>query len=59
MTAAATKDSYYSEGLLAEAVQENRRKLELEPDNHLLRCSLANSLARLGQFDEAIMHYKQ
>jgi len=54
-----TKSSYYSDGLLEEAVQENRRKLEHEPDNHMLRFSLANGLARLGQFDEAIKHYKK
>lgn len=51
--------SYYSEGLIEEAVQENRKKLELDPDNHNLRCSLANGLARLGRFDEAISHYQQ
>lgn len=54
-----TKNSYYSEGLLEEAVQENRKKLEQEPDNHLLRCSLANGLTRLGQFTEAISHYQK
>lgn len=51
--------SYYSEGLLEEAVQENRRKLESEPDNHMLRCSLANGLTRLGRFEEAIDNYQQ
>ncbi len=50
--------SYYSEGLIEEAVQENRRKLENEPDNHMLRCSLANGLARLGRHEEAITHYE-
>ena len=54
-----TKSSYYSDGLLEEAVQENRRKLEQEPENHLLRCSLANGLLRLGLFGEAIEHYKK
>ncbi len=54
-----TKSSYYSEGLLEEAVQENRRKVEQEPGNHMLRCSLANGLARLGLFNEAISHYKK
>lgn len=51
--------SYYSEGLLEEAVQENRKKLELDPDNHMLRCSLANGLTRLGQFEEAIEQFKK
>ncbi len=51
--------SYYSEGLLEEAVQENQKKLELEPENHMLRCSLANGLNRLGRFEEAINHYRQ
>ncbi|MDD2998843.1 MAG: tetratricopeptide repeat protein [Erysipelotrichia bacterium] len=50
--------SYYSDGLLEEVVQENRKKLELDPENHMLRCSLANSLVRLGLFDEAITHYQ-
>lgn len=50
--------SYYSEGLLEEAVQENRKKLEQDPDNHMLRCSLANGLTRLGRFEEAIEHLK-
>ncbi|EKD83407.1 MAG: hypothetical protein ACD_39C00697G0001, partial [uncultured bacterium] len=59
MLAPEPKNSYYSDGLLEEAVQENRRKLEQEPDNHMLRCSLANGLARLGQFSEAIEHYKK
>ncbi len=56
---AEAQKSYYSEGLLEEAVQENRRKLESEPENHMLRCSLANGLARLGRFEEAIDHYQQ
>ncbi|MBU1108794.1 MAG: tetratricopeptide repeat protein [Candidatus Riflebacteria bacterium] len=59
MIAPETKSSYYSDGLLEEAVQENRKKLEQEPDNHMLRCSLANGLAQLGQFGEAIKHYKK
>jgi tetratricopeptide (TPR) repeat protein len=51
--------SYYSEGLLEEAVQENKKKLEQDPDNHMLRCSLANGLTRLGNFAEAIDHYRK
>ena len=51
--------SYYSDGLIEEAVQENRKKLEGEPANHMLRCSLANGLARLGQYEEAIVHYEE
>ncbi len=51
--------SYYSEGLLEEAIQENKRKLEAEPDNHMLRCSLANSLFRIGKIDEAIKEYRK
>lgn len=58
MTADAPR-SYYSEGLIEEAVQENRRKLVGEPGNHLLRCSLANGLVRLGKFEEAIEHYQK
>lgn len=50
--------TYYSEGLLEEAIRENRKKLEAEPDNHMLRCSLANGLARLGSFEEAISQYR-
>lgn len=51
--------SYYSEGLLEEAIQENQRKLEAEPNNHVLRCSLANSLQRIGKLEEAISEYKK
>ncbi len=51
--------SYYSEGLLEEAVRENQKKLETDPDNHMLRCSLANSLLRLGKIDEAINEYRK
>lgn len=51
--------SYYSEGLLEEAVQENQKKLESDPDNHMLRCSLANGLSRLGRFEDAISHYRK
>lgn len=51
--------SYYSEGLLEEAVAEYRRKLELEPENHLLRCSLANNLGRMGQLEAAIEEFKR
>ena len=51
--------SYYSEGLLEEAIQENKRLLEADPGNHMLRCSLANSLFRLGNIEEAIKEYKK
>lgn len=51
--------SYYSEGLLEEAIQENQRKLEADPSNHLLRCSLANSLLRIGKLEEAIKEYRK
>jgi len=51
--------SYYSEGLLEEAVQENQKKLESDPGNHMLRCSLANGLSRLGKFEEAIAQFRQ
>lgn len=58
MTDTYTK-SYYSEGLLEEAIQENKRLLEADPNNHMLRCSLANSLMRLGDVDEAIKEYRK
>ncbi len=51
--------SYYSEGLLEEAIEENRKKLEADPGNHMLRYSLANSLQRMGDLDEAIEQYKK
>ena len=51
--------SYYSEGLLEEAIQENKRLLEADPNNHMLRCSLANSLMRLGDVEEAIKEYRK
>ncbi len=51
--------SYYSEGLLEEAIQENQKKLESDPSNHLLRCSLANSFLRIGKIDEAIKEYRK
>ena len=54
-----SKSSYYSEGLLEEAVQENQRKLEADPQNHMLRCSLANSFFRLGKINEAIAEYRK
>jgi superkiller protein 3 len=54
-----SKSSYYSEGLLEEAIQENIRKLETDPNNHLLRCSLANSYFRIGKIDEAIKEYRK
>ena len=53
------KSSYYSEGLLEEAIQENQRKLESDPNNHMLRCSLANSFFRIGKIDEAIKEYRK
>ena len=58
MTDTYTK-SYYSEGLLEEAIQENKRLLEADPNNHMLRCSLANSLMRLGDVEEAIKEYRK
>lgn len=58
MTDTYTK-SYYSEGLLEEAIQENKRKLEADPSNHMLRCSLANSLMRIGKLEEAISEYRK
>lgn len=51
--------SYYSEGLLEEAIQENQRMLEADPSNHMLRCSLANSLFRIGKIEEAISEYRK
>ena len=54
-----SKSSYYSEGLLEEAIQENQRKLEADPNNHMLRCSLANSFFRIGKIDEAIKEYRK
>ena len=50
--------SYYSEGLLEEAIAENIKKLESDPNNHVLRSSLATSLVRAGKVEEAIEHYK-
>ena len=50
--------SYYSEGLLEEAITENRKKLESDPNNYILRESLATSLVRAGKVEEAIEHYK-
>jgi tetratricopeptide (TPR) repeat protein len=51
--------SYYSEGLLEEFISETRKKLEQEPLNHHLRCSLANALAKNGQLDLAVEEYKK
>lgn len=51
--------SYYSQGLLEELCEENRKKLEQEPQNHMLRCSLANALLQLGQYDAAIDEYQK
>lgn len=55
----AQSNSYYSEGLLEEFISETLKKLEQEPENHHLRCSLANALAQSGKFDLAIEHYKK
>lgn len=51
--------SYYSEGLLEESITEMEKKLEQEPENHLLRCSLANALAKNGRLDLAIENYQK
>ncbi|GAB4274018.1 MAG: hypothetical protein Kow0029_14080 [Candidatus Rifleibacteriota bacterium] len=51
--------SYYSEGLLEEFIDETRKKLNEQPDNHLLRCSLANALSKSGKLEEAIHEYKK
>lgn len=50
--------SYYSEGLLEELCEENRKKLAQDPDNHTLRCNLANVLFQLGRYEDAIQHYE-
>jgi tetratricopeptide (TPR) repeat protein len=50
--------SYYSEGLLEEFISETRKKLEQEPQNHHLRCSLANALAKNGSLDKAVEEYQ-
>ncbi len=54
-----TNRSYYSDGLLEEAIAENRKKLETNPNNAFLRSSLATSLMRVGNLDEAIEHFKK
>jgi tetratricopeptide (TPR) repeat protein len=54
----ATTGSYYSEGLLEELCQENLTRLESDTENHMLRCSLANALTKLGRLEQAIEHYK-
>lgn len=51
--------SYYSDGLLEEFISETRKKLEGESSNHLLRCSLANALAKNGQLEQAVDEYKR
>ena len=33
--------------------------LTADPNNHMLRCSLANSLQRMGNLDEAIQEYRK
>ena len=53
------KFSYYSNGLLEELCQENKLKLEENPTDHSLRCSLANALIQLGELDEAVFHLKE
>lgn len=55
----ATSKSYYSEGLLEEFIDETRKKLVQEPENHRLRCSLANALAKNGKLDEAVEEYEK
>jgi tetratricopeptide (TPR) repeat protein len=54
----ASSKSYYSEGLLEEFISETRKKLENSPENHHLRCSLANALAKNGQLEQAVKEYK-
>ncbi len=49
--------SYYSEGLIEEAIAENRKKLQEQPNNHVLRFSLANTLFAAGLTNEAIEEY--
>ncbi len=51
-------NSYYSDGLLEELCEENRKKLLADPNNHMLRCGLANALTKLGRLDEALQEYK-
>lgn len=58
MTELKQPQSYYSEGLLEEICEENRKKLETDPDNHMLRCNFANALAQLGRHEEAIKQYR-
>ncbi len=58
MTGTPGAPTYYSEGLLEELCEENRKKLAADPDNHLLRCSLATALAQLGRLDEALEEYR-
>ncbi|MGM0598744.1 MAG: tetratricopeptide repeat protein [Candidatus Rifleibacteriota bacterium] len=50
--------SYYSDGLLEEFISETRKKLDNSPENHHLRCSLANALAKNGQLEQAVKEYK-
>lgn len=59
MTDGKPAPSYYSEGLLEELCEENRKKLAQDPGNHLLRCSLANALAQLGHLEEALQEYRR
>lgn len=49
--------SYYSDGLLEELCEENRRKLAGDPENISLRCNLAIALNRVGRSDEAIREF--
>lgn len=41
----------------AEAVEQFRRSLELDPDRGDVRRKLANALARTGRFEDALPHY--
>jgi len=50
--------SYFSPGLLEESIEENRKKLDADPGNHLLRHGLANSLMRGGRVEDALAEYK-
>lgn len=51
--------SYYSEGLLEELCEENRKKLLADPDNSSLRWNYAKALSRLGKLDDAIVEFEK
>lgn len=55
----ANMSSYYSEGLLEEAIEQNIKKLQAEPDNHILRCSLAKTLMQKGSIIQAIEEFEK